>query len=115
IAPERAIPRERDERLAQIAERELPELIHQSSGAAATIGHGDDGGNPTLIALEAGEDREWACSATDRDHLLVKQEGAHVGLALRLLFILIVFHPASPLENLMHCIHEERRGLMRSL
>ena len=30
IAPERAIPRERDERLAQIAERELPELVHQS-------------------------------------------------------------------------------------
>src|SRR5690349_9015471 len=79
IAPERAISRERDERLAQIAEGELPELVHQSPGAAATIGHGDDGGNPTLVAFEAGEHREWASSATDGDHLLVEQVGAHVG------------------------------------
>src|SRR5262249_43076426 len=100
IAPERAVARERDQRLAQIAEGELAKFVHQAARAPAAVGHRDDGGNRALKTLEARKHREGSRAAPNRDHLFIEQVGSHMGFPLGLLVVALVFHAVLPLRKL---------------
>src|SRR5207253_10958153 len=73
LAPEHALAGERDQRLPEVAEGQLPELVHQPPRAAAAVRHADDRGRRAGVALETGEQGEGAGAAADGRHLPASQ------------------------------------------
>ena len=67
LAHQRLRVGERDDAVADVADRRDPQLLAQDAGRAAVVGDGDDRGQVARVLLEPAQERREPGSATDRD------------------------------------------------